>query len=286
MPIKALLLVLIGSFAHATWNFLAKRASHKKHLIWFSSAMEALLFAPIAIVILRSAWSNLGWKSGLFLLSTGILHLLYTDSLLRGYRAGDLTSVYPLARGTAPLLSFLGAVLLLHEQPSTLAVLGAFLISFGILLASGGFAAFRHISSRSGLLWGIATGCTIAAYTLVDGYSVKALLISPFLVEYAGNLFRGVILSGGAWRQRASLLPEYRQCWKEAFGIATLTPFAYILVLFAMKLAPVSHVAPVREMSMMVGMYFGARFLNEGHIMRRIVGSAFIALGVAAIAFG
>lgn len=286
MPIKALLLVLLGSFAHATWNFLAKRASHKKHLIWFSSATEALLFAPIAVVILRSAWLILDRKSALFLLATGILHVLYTESLLRGYRVGDLTSVYPLARGTAPLLSFLGAILLLHEQPSMLAVVGALLISFGILLASGGLSAFRHRSSRPGLLWGIATGCTIASYTLVDGYSVKTLLISPFLVEYAGNLFRWVVLSGGAWRQRGSLLTEYPQCWKEAFGIATLTPIAYVLVLFAMRLAPVSHVAPVREMSMMVGMYFGARFLNEGHVVRRIVGSAFIALGVAALAFG
>jgi drug/metabolite transporter (DMT)-like permease len=83
-------------------------------------------------------------------------------------------------------------------------------------------------------------------------------------------------LSSGAWRQRALLLAEHRQCWREAFGIATLTPIAYVLVLFAMRLAPVSHVAPVREKSMMVGMYFGARFLSEGHVSRRIVGSTFI----------
>ena len=286
MPLKAFLLVLVASFAHATWNFLAKRASHHKHLIWFSSVMEALLFAPIAIWILKSAWSILSWKAALFLLATGILHVLYTESLLRGYRAGDLTVVYPLARGTAPLLSFLGAVLVLHEPVSMLAVLGALLISLGILLASGGLSAFRHSTNRVGLFWGVATGCTIAGYTLVDGYSVKMLLISPFLVEYAGNLFRGVVLSGGAWRRRSLLRAEYLQCWKEAFGIATLTPIAYVLVLYAMKMAPVSHVAPVREMSMMVGMYFGARFLSEGHIVRRMIGSALIVLGVAALAFG
>jgi drug/metabolite transporter (DMT)-like permease len=286
LPIKAFLLVLAGAFAHATWNFLAKRAAHNKHLIWFSSAMEALLFAPIATWILRSAWIILNWKSVLFLLATGILHLLYSESLLRGYRVGDLTAVYPLARGTGPLLSFLGAVLLLHEHPSMLAVSGALLISFGILLASGGLSAFRHRTSRAGLFWGIATGFTIAGYTLVDGYSVKTLLISPFSVEYAGNLFRGVVLSGEAWRRRTSLPAEYLQCWKEAFGIATLTPVAYVMVLFAMRLAPVSHVAPVREMSMMVGMYFGARLLSEGQVLRRLVGSAFIVLGVAALAFG
>ena len=104
----------------------------------------------------------------------------------------------------------------------------------------------------------------IACYTLVDGYSVKTLLLSPFLVDYAGNLFRTVVLSAGAFRSRASLWPEYTQCWKEASGIGVLTPLGYILVLFAMRLAPVSHVAPVREMSMMIGMYFGAKFLKEG----------------------
>jgi drug/metabolite transporter (DMT)-like permease len=126
----------------------------------------------------------------------------------------------------------------------------------------------------------------IACYTLVDGYSVKTLLISPFLVDYAGNLFRTVVLSGGAYRNRTSLWPEYIQCWKEASGIGVLTPVGYILVLFAMRLAPISHVAPVREMSMMIGMYFGAKFLKEGQIVRRILGSVLIAGGVAALALG
>jgi drug/metabolite transporter (DMT)-like permease len=284
LPLSAFLLVTLAALAHATWNFLAKRAAHSKHLIWFSSATEALLFAPTAIWVLTGAWSSLGLRSALFLLATGILHLLYTESLVRGYRAGDLTVVYPLARGTGPLLSFCGAVLLLHEHPSLLAGAGAILVTFGILLSSGGLSALRH--NRSGLLWGVATGCTIACYTLVDGYSVKTLLISPLLVEYAGNLFRMVILSSGAYRRRAILLPEYAQYWKEASGIALLTPLGYILVLFAMRLAPISRIAPMREMSMMIGMYFGARFLSEGNIIRRFLGSAFIAGGVAALALG
>jgi drug/metabolite transporter (DMT)-like permease len=286
LPLTAFLLITLAALAHATWNFLAKRAAHSKHLIWFSSVTEALVFAPFAVWILADAWSSLSLRAALFLLATGVLHLLYTESLLRGYRAGELTVVYPLARGTGPLLSFCGAVLLLHEHPSLLAAAGAILVTCGILLSTGGLAARRHKNSYAGLFWGIATGCTIACYTLVDGYSVKTLLISPILVEYAGNLFRAVILSRGAYRRRASLLPEYTKYWEEASAIALLTPLGYILVLFAMRLAPVSHVAPVREMSMMIGMYFGARFLREGNIVRRVIGSAFIAGGVAALALG
>jgi drug/metabolite transporter (DMT)-like permease len=93
-------------------------------------------------------------------------------------------------------------------------------------------------------------------------------------------------LLGGAWRNRNSLAMEYRKTWKEALAIAVLTPVGYILVLFAMQIAPVSRVAPMREMSMMIGAYFGARFLGEGNTMRRILASAMIAAGVAALAFG
>jgi drug/metabolite transporter (DMT)-like permease len=284
LPITPFLLVVLAAFAHATWNFLAKRAADSEHLIWFSSATEALFFAPVAVWVLIDAWSSLALKSALFLLATGLMHLVYTNSLLRGDRVGDFTVVYPLARGSGPLLSFFGAILLLHERASALAVIGALVVSMGILLLSGGLAVFRYKAGHGGLFWGAATGCTIACYTLIDGYSVKTLLISPFLVAYAGNLFRAMVLSSGAYRQRASLSTEYVKYWKEACGIAFLTPVGYILVLFAMRRAPISHVAPVREMSVMIGVFYGARFLREGHIVRRIIGSALIAGGVAALA--
>jgi uncharacterized membrane protein len=358
VPLTAFLLVVIAAFAHATWNFLAKRAAHSKNLIWFSSATEAVLFAPLAIWVLTDVRSSLGLRAAIFLLATGILHLLYTESLLRGYRAGDLTVVYPLARGTGPLLSFCGAVLVLHERPSLLAAAGALMITFGVLLSSGGLFALRDQANHAGLFWGVATGCTIACYTLVDGYSVKVLLLSPLLVDYAGNLFRTIVLSVGAYRKRGShriscyaapdrtacaafikesrmefdnatnldrksglriscyaapdktacaafikesrmefdnatnldrksgLWTEYLQCWKEASAIGILTPVGYILVLFAMRLAPISHVAPLREMSMMIGLFFGAKFLSEGDMVRRMIGSAIIAGGVVALALG
>jgi drug/metabolite transporter (DMT)-like permease len=286
LPFTAFLLVVFAALAHATWNFLAKRAAHSKHLIFLASVTEAVVFAPFAVWVLKDAWPRLGLRAALFLLATGVLHVLYTESLLRGYRAGELTMVYPLARGTGPLLSFCGAVFFLHERPSILAGAGAILVTFGILLSSSGLAGRRHKSSYAGVFWGIATGCTIACYTLVDGYSVKALLISPILVEYAGNLFRALILSRGAYRRRASVRLEFAEYWEEATAIALLTPLGYIMVLFAMKLAPVSHVAPMREMSMLIGMYFGARFLREGDVTRRVIGSALIAGGVAALALG
>ena len=215
-----------------------------------------------------------------------MLHLFYTECLVRGYRAGDFTVVYPLARGSAPLLSFAGAIVFLHERASVIAVLGALLISLGIVLASGTASSMHRATARMSLMWGIATGVTIACYTIVDAYSVTKLLIAPLLVEYAETSFRALVLSGKAWNQRATLRAELSHCWFAALTIALLFPASYIAALSAMKLAPVSHVAPVREMSMMIGMYLGAKFLQEEHVMRRLIGSALIAGGVAALALG
>ncbi len=286
MPIQAFLLVVLAACAYSTWNILVKRAADSKHLLLFSSDIEALFFLPVGIYGLSESWSVLGTKASVLLVATGILHLLYTECLVRGYRASDLSVVYPLARGTGPLLSFVGAILVLHEHLSLLGAGGALLITFGILQSSGGIYALRHRLDRAGLFWGLATGFTIACYTVVDGYSVKGLLLSPFLVEYAGNAVRALLLSVGVLRRQLPLAAEYRRYRRYMYSVAVLMPAGYILVLFAMRMAPVSHVAPIREMSMMIGTYFGIKYLREGHAQRRILGSALIAIGVAAVAAG
>ena len=212
--------------------------------------------------------------------------MFYFEALQRGYRAGDLSVVYPLARGTGPLFSFGGAILVLHERPTVIAIGGALLVVCGILLISDGARIFSGGAGRGGLFWGTMTGLTIAGYTIVDGYSVKVLLLSPILVDFAENLFRTIVFSYRGWRERATLPAEFARCWKEALGIMVLTPLAYILVLYAMRIAPVSHIAPAREMSMMIGAYFGTKLLHEGNAKQRIFASVLIASGVAGLVLG
>jgi drug/metabolite transporter (DMT)-like permease len=286
LPIRPFLLILFAATAHAIWNFLAKRFVENKQLIWFASILESLFLIPFVIWSIAAQGFPASSISLLFLLATGVLHLLYTECLLRGYRAGDFTVVYPLARGSAPLLSFAGAVVFLHEHASALAISGALLISLGIVLASGAASSIGKVRSQTSLMWGVATGVTIACYTIVDAYAVTKLMIAPLLVEYAETLFRALALSGKAWNQRNHLRTEFSHCWAAALCIAILWPASYIMALSAMKLAPVSHVAPVREMSMMIGMYLGAKFLQEHHVKRRLIGSALIVGGVAALALG
>ena len=286
MPLIALFYIVLAAVAHAFWNFLAKRHADCRHIIFFSSAGEVLILLPI-LASTKFTYRN-ATAALICLFATGALHILYTESLLRGYRSADLSIVYPLARGSGPLLAFAGAIPLLNERFTVISVAGTLLIAYGILVVCGGMKALIRHDARAGVRWGVTTGLTIAAYTLVDGYAVAAVGLSPFLIEFAGSFFRMTGLSvafGRTLRQdRSAIAGEYRECWKAALGISILMPAAYILVLYAMRIAPVSHVAPAREMSMLIGAWMGARLLKEGNVARRVAGSCLIGAGVAALA--
>jgi drug/metabolite transporter (DMT)-like permease len=283
MPLIALLAVLLSAATHATWNLHAKRAAGSRHFVWLYSSASVLIYLPVVLWILatqRPDFSAIHW---LALLSTGLLHLGYSMVLQAGYRSSDLSLVYPLARGSGPLLSFFGAVLLLDESIGWLSVLGVLLVVAGILLVAG-IASEPHKAPRKGIAYGLITGCFIAAYTLNDGWAVKVLLISPFLVDYVGNLFRVIVLSPQVWRDRIGVAREAREYLRPALVVAVLGPAGYILVLFAMQVAPVSHVAPARELATLIGTYLGARLLKERSAPSRILGAVCIVAGVISLA--
>lgn len=203
--------------------------------------------------------------------------------LQAGYRASDLSLVYPLARGSGPLMSFFAAVIVLNEPISAVSVLGVVLVVLGILLVSG-LTREVHKAPRAGIAFGLGTGVFIAAYTINDGWAVKALAISPFIIDYTGNLFRVVVLAPQAWLDRPRVREEAKQYAKPAIVVTVLGPLAYILVLFAMRYAPISHIAPTRELATLIGTYFGARLLRERAPPARIIGAVCIVAGVVALA--
>ena len=139
---------------------------------------------------------------------------------------------------------------------------------------------------RTGLAYGAATGALIAGYTLIDAYAVKVLLLSPIVVDYIGNLFRVPFLLPAALRDPAGFRRAWHEQWRYALVVAVLGPQAYVLVLYAVRLAPLSHVAPAREVSMLFAALIGGRLLGEGERSLRIAGAVCIAAGVAALALG
>ena len=283
MPLLALSAVLVAALLHAIWNVIAKRAVGSHHFIWLYSVASLLVWTPLVGYVLATAGPPRHAIQWLALAATGLLHLGYSSALQSGYRAADLSIVYPIARGFGPLLSFVGAVLFLGDPYSGASVLGLVLILAGMSLVSGLVGRARRID-RKGVGWGLLTGTFIAAYTLNDGWAVKALLVSPLFVDYFGNLVRFTVLLPSALRDHARLRTEAHQYFWSAIGVGALAPLGYILVLFAMRLAPVSHVAPARELATLVGAYLGARVLREAVTPARILGAACIVAGIVCLA--
>ncbi|MBL8309790.1 MAG: EamA family transporter [Burkholderiales bacterium] len=288
MPLTALALVLGAALLHATWNLAAKRAAHATHFMWLSATMAAALYLPVVGWILLTTPVNFGWREAFACIASAVVHFGYNVARQTAYRVADFSVVYPIARGSGPLLSFTGAILLLGEKPSLLAFLGLVLIVFGVLAISGGRAwltAHRGGVDLRGVLWGLIAGAFVAGYTVIDGWAVRYLLMSPFVVDICGNLFASIVLARRALREPAEVRTQWRQFWPQVVTVATLGPIGYIAVLFAMKLAPVSHVAPAREVSMMIGAFFGAKLLQEGDTLRRVAYAALIAAGVVCLAW-
>lgn len=282
MPLPALALVLLAACTHAVWNLSAKRAAGCRHFVFLYSALSILLYLPVVTWILwcsRPEFTALHW---LALLATGVLHLGYSLSLQAGYRASDLSLVYPVARGTGPLLSFFLAILLLDESAGPHALAGVLLVVAGITLVSG-LLERRHKNLRQGMFWGLCTGSCIAAYTITDGWAVSVLLMSPFLVDYAGNLFRVIVLAPGVWRDRATAAADARSYLRHYATVSVLGPLGYILVLYAMQMAPVSLVAPARELSTLVGTLLGVVLLRERVTTARLLGVICIVSGVISL---
>jgi uncharacterized membrane protein len=134
--------------------------------------------------------------------------------------------------------------------------------------------------------YGLLTGAFIAGYTVVDGYAVKFMLMSPILIDYLGNLVRLALLAPWALRDRPAAAALWRQQRKYALLVGAISPVSYVMVLYAMQVAPLSHVAPAREVSMLFAALIGGHLLGEGDRLQRLFGAGCIAVGVMALAQG
>ncbi len=268
----SLALILGAAVLHATWNLLAKRAGTAGvAFVWLCATVATVVYAPVAVVAVLVTSPDVGGTELLFLVGSGVLHACYFTLLQRGYRVGDLSVVYPLARGTGPMLSTALAIAVLGERPSGLAIAGAGLICAGVLVLGRVTASSTGGNPRAGVVFGVMTGVLIAMYTLWDRHAVAELGLSPLLVDWAANAGRSLILAPFA-RRRGDVAAVWRTFRREVLTTAVISPLAYILVLVALTLSPVSYVAPAREVSILIGTLLGVRLLHEGHVGPRLVG--------------
>jgi uncharacterized membrane protein len=284
VPASALALALGAAVLHASWNVLLAGARDSQAATAVATLAGVGLLIPVAVL-------TGGVRSGAlpFAATSAGLHVAYLALLARAYHGGEVSVVYPIARGGAPVLVLAVGAVALGEGASAAQAAGVLAVSAGVFLVqSPGPARSRPAPAdsrraRRDLLFGLAIAGVIAAYTLVDAEGVEharapaylALLLTPAALVYAGALW----LAGHGPAMRAELRPR-------ALVTGALVVGAYGAVLGALRLADAAPVAAVRESSVVMAALMAAFFLREPVGLRRLGGAALVAGGVAAVALG
>ena len=282
MTTAAFSLVLIAAAAHAVWNFLLKRSTHKIAFLWSFTAVSFVAFLVPAVVY--AAVDGISARGVAFGVTSGVLHAAYGLSLSRGYQLGDLSAVYPISRGMGPALIPLAAVLLLHEHVSAWAGLGIALVVVGVLLIQAETDEPRdllwHIRGlgRPAITFALITGALITTYSLWDKKALDYL--PPVTLNQFSIGGYVVLLAPLAFRARGPLRAEWREGGWSIVAAGLLAPLAYILVLVALTTSKVSYVAPAREVGIVLGAVLGIVILREGYGVARIAGAVLIVAGL------
>lgn len=272
MSTAAFLLVLASAGLHASWNLLIKASGDRLVTAAGQVVLGSLAFAPALI------WTGIPTGALPWVAASALIHLAYGLSLVAAYERGDLSAVYPIARGTAPALVTIGSVVMLGDRVEPSAVIAITLIVAGIVAI--GLAGHRH-----GLGWAVVTGLFITAYTLVDGHAVRGLETA---VGYTATLFLAngvlygvtVVAVRGVDRVRAGIAAD----WRRQLGGGIASVIAYTLVLAAARLAPLGLVSAVRETSVVIGALAGWLVLREPLGRRRLAAAVAIAAGLMLLA--
>ena len=266
--------VLCSAVLHATWNALAKAV--KDHLVGFvalnvGAGAVCLLIVPFVTAPARRAWP--------FLALSVVIHVAYQVMLLQSYRVGDLSQVYPVARGTAPLLVAVLAVPLADERLGAVQLGGVIAIAAG-LISLAQLRAWRESGRPPALAFAFATGLLITGYSMVDGLGVRQ---ADSALGYAAWLVLIESMSIPAYAvltQRARVRRTWSTTWKLAGLGGVLSVTAYAIVLWAQTRGALAAVTALRETGVIVAAVIGTVVFHEHFGRRRLVAAALVAGGV------
>ena len=284
------MLVLFSGVAHALWNLMLKRSGNQEVFVWWLQIAQVCIFAPLAIFLF--ATDNILYPGWWFVLGTSLIHMLYFVFLSRSYKHGDLSLVYPLARGTGPALAPILGIALLGEQVTLIASLGIVTVVVGIFTSywwGKGLVIIQNpmrLIKDPGTRYALLTGLTIASYTVWDKMGVQ--YVNPLLYMYllAAGTVSGLAPYMLGKHGVIAMKKELKMNLFPIIGSAILAFFAYAAVLSALEVSNVSYVSPSREVGIVFSVLLGALILKEPVTRGRVGGSAAILLGVFLIALG
>lgn len=266
----ATLLALGAAALHAAWNLVAKRSVDHFLALWGQFAAAALI-GVVVVAATRDlpavAW---GWAA-----ICGALHVPYLVGLAGAYRAGDFSVVYPIARGSGALLAGIGGIVLLGDDLGGWSIVAIVVVAAGIsLLATG------HAHGLGALGWALLVGVSIGAYTTNDSHAARTVESATY--PFAAFALAGVFISayGLAAGRGRDFVVAWRADWRRFFATGAVSSVAYLMVLLAVRHAPVGYVAALRESSVLIAAVVGTRLLAEGGARRRTFAAALILAGL------
>ena len=278
MPPLAVVAALSSALIHASWNAALKGGKTDRITDAFLIAVGGVaIWAVIALVLpppAREAWPYLAFSV--------LVHLAYWVALFKGYEAGDVSHIYTISRGSAPLLVTLGAALVAHEIPPPVKALGVAMVSLGVI-AVGASPRAPWKATR----WALTIGVCISLYSLFDALGTRAEGSAIVYIGWTTGLMSLVMIAFAFWRRgSARLLSDARVAPMRGIAIGVISFIGYGIVLWAQTFAPIAQVTALRETSVVFAALIAFVFLRERLGARRWVGACVVALGAALIAFG
>lgn len=267
-------LVLLAALLHASWNALVKSGSDRQT----SMALVGLAGMPVGVLLLiiSGSMANEAW---IWLIASMLVHCVYYTGLLQAYRYGDLSQVYPIARGLGPLTVALSSGFVFGEALTARELLGVAIVSAGI--ASLAFGGRRTpLENRQALIFALLTGFSIAAYTIIDARGVRA---AGDPIAYIGwlNVIEGPWVALYAYATRGqAFVTAARLDWKRGLSGGIIAAAGYGIAMWAFSHSGAAHVAALREISVIFAAVIGAMLLREGFGWRRIVAAVLVAGGL------
>lgn len=280
MILSALSLLILSAICHATWNILAKKAIDKLTFMWLQMIVNLILLG-IPILMLTDFPTI---KTLPFLLMSGLLQTLYYFLLAKTYTIGEISIVYPLTRGSAPIFVCIISVILQLEKITVPMFLSIFIIAFGIYSVNlesfnknNLLAPFKTLIRTPATGLSLVSGIIIALYTIVDKQCVSGT--SPFMVFYIITFIPMLLLSPFMLK-RNKFIDEIKTNWLIIIPVAILTFGAYVLVLISMKTSNASYTSSIREISVVFIAIYSAIKMKEKQWLTKIVSSVFIFVGI------
>ncbi len=270
--------VLFAALCHAGWNAAVKRGLDPLATTILMSIGAALV--GIAMLPFTGVPSNAAW---IWVIASVLIHIVYFAALIESYAAGDMSLVYPIARGSAPLLTATVAAMTIDERLGFLGWIGIAVLAAGVLLLSLRGSRDLEKLDRRAIGFALLTAVTICAYTIVDGVGARA---AGSANAYTAAIFVGIGISMAiyAWARRgAEVFTLMAQHWRLGIGGGVMQVTSYGIAIWAMTVAPIALVGALRETSVLFGTILAVVFLKEPLLMPRVLAALMIVVGLVLI---